>query len=83
MIRKEKEGEEERRTAKLEPKIQVLVHLFLLLLLVLLLVVFSTHMSLMEPDSLEAVAFAPASIVSDTSSFCETLGALDIIHEII
>jgi hypothetical protein len=43
--RKEKQGEEERRTSKLEPKIQVLVHLFLVLLLLLLLVVFSTHVS--------------------------------------
>jgi len=44
--RKEKQGEEEeRRTSKLEPKIQVLVHLFLVLLLLLLLDVFSTHAS--------------------------------------
>ena len=43
--RKEKQGEEERRTSKLEPKIQVPVHLFLILLLLLLLVVFSTHVS--------------------------------------
>jgi hypothetical protein len=43
--RKEKRGEEERRTSKLEPKIQVLVHLFLVLLLLLLLDVFSTHFS--------------------------------------
>jgi hypothetical protein len=63
--RKEKRGEEERRTSKLEPKIQVLVHLFLVLLLLLLLYVFSTH-SLTEPDTLWAVAFAPASIVSNT-----------------